>query len=127
MFSDVSGSSKLYQELGDERAKAAIDELIVMMKHFTGRFGGKVIKTIGDEVMSCFKTADDAVSAASEMQRSTVSQTGGSSLKLRIGIDFGSVLVENKDLFGNAVNNAAVEQSHGNDKRCKIFLNHTMK
>lgn len=107
LFADVSGSSKLYKEIGNASAKAAIDQAIAMMKEVTEEENGKVIKTIGDEVMSCFKQCNEAVSAAQKMQRRCRTRTGGNPIKLRIGIDFGEVIVENNDLFGNAVNNAS--------------------
>ena len=52
LFADVSGSTKLYETAGDQVAKAAIDECVRIMRERTEAAKGRVIKTIGDEVMS---------------------------------------------------------------------------
>ena len=64
LFSDVSGSTKLYETAGDQVAKAAVDECVRIMRDRTGAAKGRVIKTMGDEVMSVFPTADAAADAA---------------------------------------------------------------
>ena len=63
LFADVSGSTKLYETAGDQVAKAAIDECVKIMRERTEAAQGRVIKTIGDEVMSSFPTADAAADA----------------------------------------------------------------
>jgi hypothetical protein len=78
------------------------------MKDATTEFRGEVIKTIGDEVMSTFPTADDAVNAASQMQQriSSGNLSGRDDVRvsIRIGCHFGHVVVEKNDIFGVAVN-----------------------
>ena len=72
LFADVCGSTKLYEVHGDAKAREAIAKCVALMSESTARQGGTVIKTIGDEVMSTFKTADDAAqvySAAVEHDR----------------------------------------------------------
>src|SRR3954467_8170937 len=68
LFADVSGSTKLYETAGDAVAHAAIEKCVNLMREKTLSSKGRVIKTIGDEVMSAFQTADDAAGAAIEMQ-----------------------------------------------------------
>lgn len=109
LFADVSGSTKLYETLGDAKARDAIAQCIALMTEATERGGGTLIKTIGDEVMVTFKSADDAAQAASEMQEAI---TGGLSvdgrpLAIRVGFHYGPALLENNDVFGDAVNVAA--------------------
>jgi len=107
VFADVSGSSKLYKETGNDAAKAAIDEIVDAMRGIISSHDGKVIKTIGDEIMACFENCNNAALAAQAIQHSTLDSTKSQPLQLRIGIDFGEVLEEQGDLFGDVVNNAA--------------------
>lgn len=109
LFADVCGSTKLYETLGDAKARDAIARCVAVMSEATARQGGTVIKTIGDEVMSTFKTADDAAQAAAEMQEGITEglTVDGKPLAIRIGFHYGPALLENNDVFGDAVNVAA--------------------
>jgi class 3 adenylate cyclase len=109
LFADVAGSTALYEVLGDERAFALIEDCLSTMSVCTVELRGRVIKTIGDAVMSVFHTADDAAAAAAEMQL-RVDRLGpavGRSLGLRIGFHFGPVVAHEEDVFGDAVNLAS--------------------
>ncbi len=72
------------------------------------RCKGRVVKTIGDEVMCVFRRADDAVVAASEMQAQVdANRPGKYHVQIHIGLHYGPVLVEDNDVFGDTVNAAA--------------------
>src|SRR5678809_1715766 len=58
LFADVSGSTKLYETAGDAVAHAAIEKCVNLMREKTVQATGRVIKTIGDEVMSAVGNAD---------------------------------------------------------------------
>jgi len=109
LFADVSGSTKLYETAGDTVAHAAIEKCVNIMREKTVNAKGRVIKTIGDEVMSAFKTADDAADAAIEMQSaiSEMPPVGNTQIGIRIGFNFGPVVERDGDVFGDAVNLAA--------------------
>lgn len=107
LFADISGSSQLYAQLGNQAAKQLINAILVKLAEIISSYHGRIIKTIGDEIMASFDNFDRAVKAALELQLSCLRQSGPSKLKLRIGIDFGEVLQEQNDLFGETVNNAA--------------------
>lgn len=109
LFADVCGSTKLYEVHGDAKAREAIAKCVDLMSEATTRQGGRVIKTIGDEVMSTFDTADNAAQAAAEMQEGITEgmMIDGKPLAIRIGFHFGPALLENNDVFGDAVNVAA--------------------
>lgn len=110
MFADVSGSTRLYETLGDKDAKAVIGNTVDLMSEITRRNGGIVIKTIGDEVMSRFPSADAGVQAACGIQETLEAQPPvrpGVKVAVRIGVHFGPALLENGDVFGDAVNVAA--------------------
>ena len=109
MFADVCGSTSLYESSGDLQAKQLIDGCVNAMSEITAKHGGTVIKTIGDEVMATFDSADSALQAAAEMSSETNRQfhcpTGP--VAIRIGFHTGPVLRDEGDVFGDAVNLAA--------------------
>ena len=110
LFADVSGSTKLYETAGDQVAKAAIDQCIRIMRDCTDAAKGRVIKTIGDEVMSTFPSADAAADAAIEMQSAIgeLKPVGNSKIGIRIGFCWGPTIVQaDGDIFGDAVNVAS--------------------
>ena len=109
LFADVSGSTKLYETAGDAIAHAAIEKCVNLMREKTVGSNGRVIKTIGDEVMAAFPTADDAAGAAIEMQSaiSEMPPVGGTQIGIRIGFNHGPVVERDGDVFGDAVNLAA--------------------
>lgn len=110
LFSDVVGSTRIYEVLGDQRAREVIAVCLDLMQGATEAHKGTVIKTIGDEVMATFPTADDAMNAAAQIQRSITThpalQFEGHSVSVRIGCHFGPVVLERHDVFGATVNTA---------------------
>ncbi len=109
MFADVSGSTKLYETEGDAVAHAAIEKCINLMKEKTTAAKGRVIKTIGDEVMAAFPTADAAADASIEIQTgmAELPMVGKTKIGVRIGFNFGPIVERDGDVFGDAVNLAA--------------------
>jgi len=110
LFADVVGSTHLYEVLGDDRARATVQQCLAVMKQATEHYGGTVIKTMGDEVMSTFPSADDALNAANQMQQRITNtiriETDDSHVSIRIGCHFGPVVAEDRDIFGAAVHTA---------------------
>ncbi len=110
LFADVVGSTRLYELLGDNRARELIQLCVEVMRNATERNRGSVIKTIGDEILAIFPTTDDALNAASEMQQDIGArpelQVQGHHVAIRIGCHFGPVVLENKDIFGASVHTA---------------------
>jgi class 3 adenylate cyclase len=110
LFADVVGSTELYEALGDLKARDTITHCLEAMKGATDQHGGRVIKTIGDEIMATFPTADEALNAAREMQvaisRGAMKAGDGVSLAIRVGCDFGPVVPDERDVFGSTVHTA---------------------
>ena len=110
LFADVVGSTKLYELMGDMKARDMVATCIDVMRSATEKNSGTVIKTMGDEVMSTFPSADDALNAASEMQQAISTHPDltveGQPVAIRIGAHFGPVVLENRDIFGAAVHTA---------------------
>lgn len=112
LFADVSGSTRLYELLGDTRAFAAVNDSLNLLRRVTAAHGGRVVKTIGDEIMAVFLNAAAAVQAACEMQAEVTAQPAVEKnirIAIRIGFHCGSVLENQKDgdVFGDNVNIAA--------------------
>lgn len=110
VFADVVGSTHLYEAMGDDQARETVQRCLDVMKEATEQFGGTVIKTMGDEVMSTFVTADDAMNAAAQMQQRITNNPqiadGGTHVAIRIGCHFGPVVNEDRDIFGASVHTA---------------------
>ena len=111
LFADVVGSTQLYEQMGDLKAREMVGRCLEIMREATEQHGGTVIKTMGDEVMSTFPAADDAMNAARQMQNlisndKGLALEGGGQVAIRIGCHFGPVVQENRDIFGSAVHTA---------------------
>jgi class 3 adenylate cyclase len=108
LFADIAGSTRLYETLGDERAFATVGRSVAGMGDACRTFHGRVVKTIGDEVMSVFATADAAAQAAIAMQSSLALDTEAPlRVAIRIGFHFGPAIERDGDVFGDSVNVAA--------------------
>ncbi|MBI4880329.1 MAG: adenylate/guanylate cyclase domain-containing protein [Planctomycetes bacterium] len=102
LFADVCGSSALYERQGDVLAHEQIGAALRFLVEVVERHGGRVIKTIGDEVMCLFAGADDAFRAAAGMHAGLPA-----GMRVKTGVHCGPVLEEGGDLYGDTVNVAA--------------------
>ena len=109
LFADVSGSTKLYESVGDSSAMQAIERCLERLRQTVESSGGRVVKTIGDEVMAAFPAPDAAATAAASMQYAidALPMVGGTKLAVRIGFHCGPVIQSESDIFGDTVNVAA--------------------
>jgi class 3 adenylate cyclase len=109
LFADVAGSTQLYEKLGDAEALRAIERCLNRVERAIVACGGKVIKTIGDELMATFATPELACHAACVMHARIegLPSVAGGKLAIRVGFHYGSVLVDGVDVFGNTVNVAS--------------------
>lgn len=107
MFADVSGSSALYKRVGNEEAKAIIDEAVHFMTALTIVHEGTLVKTIGDEIMARYTEVNQACEAAIAIQQRSIKEPRLKDLGIRIGIAYGEVLITTNDVFGDRVNDAA--------------------
>jgi class 3 adenylate cyclase len=112
MFADIAQSTKLYDKIGNTAAHALISLCIAAMAKVCSEHEGTVIKTIGDEIMCSFPSAKGAVDAAMAMQAAVDAipeseLSGYYAPDIYVGIDYGPVIVENSDVFGDSVNVAS--------------------
>ncbi|MEO7758050.1 MAG: adenylate/guanylate cyclase domain-containing protein, partial [Dokdonella sp.] len=109
LFADVSGSTRLFETRGDEVARRLIGNVLSALAEVSARHGGRVVKTIGDEIMCTFPGPLHGLLAATDMQRRIKNdpEFARDNLAIRIGLHHGEALLENGDVFGDAVNTAA--------------------
>ena len=69
IFADISGSTSLYETLGNERATEAVTQVTQWIGDTIEAHGGRVVKKLGDGVLALFGDASGAVSAMSAMLR----------------------------------------------------------
>ncbi|MBB4477866.1 adenylate/guanylate cyclase domain-containing protein [Rhizobium etli] len=118
LFTDLKGSTAMYERLGDLNAYALVREHFALLGATVQEHSGAIVKTIGDAVMAAFSRPADAVSAAlhmlGEIERFN-SEHGDPSIILKIGAHCGPsiavTLNDNLDYFGQTVNVAARVQS----------------
>ena len=118
LFTDLKGSTAMYERLGDLNAYALVREHFALLGAAVQEHSGAVVKTIGDAVMAVFSRPTDAVSAALDIlgviERYN-GEHGNPSIILKIGAHCGPsiavTLNDNLDYFGQTVNVAARVQS----------------
>src|ERR1041384_2359832 len=101
LFADISGSTRLYEELGDAQALSRIDRCLRPLRHAALEFDGRGVKTTGDGVTCSFEQAGARPRAARFMQTRLAEQAalGGPSLAIHVGCHYGSVLANGGDPF----------------------------
>jgi class 3 adenylate cyclase len=109
LFVDISGSSRLYQELGDAVAHQRVRDGLAVLRDVIEARSGRVIKNIGDGLLCEFAEADAALIAAEAMQLAIEHAGAGRDPKLgiHVGCHLGPVIDTAGDLFGDTVNIAA--------------------
>ena len=109
LFADVSGSTKLFETRGDLEARRLIAAILGALSEVTARHGGRVIKTIGDEIMCTYPGPMQGLLCAVDMQKRIAHDANFAKdrLAIRIGLHHGDTLIEDNDVYGDAVNVAA--------------------
>jgi class 3 adenylate cyclase len=105
VFTDTVGFTKRTGE-NEEEALGLLHADFAIMRDVAERFEGEVKKSTGDGLLIVFPSAIQAVSGAVEMQRrlGEVAKGNPRSLRHRIGIHLGDVLLSSDDVIGNGVN-----------------------
>src|SRR5947207_10972095 len=102
LFTDVEGSTRLLQELGDAYADALAEHRRVLREAFA-RHDGVEVDTQGDAFFVAFPTAPGAVAAATEAQQ--VLEAGP--IRVRMGIHTGTPHITGEGYVGSDVHRAA--------------------
>lgn len=111
LFADIVGSTRLYDSLGDERARKIVAVTLDMLAEVVTRYQGTVVKMIGDEIMCTFDDAEIATKAACDMQETIEDAINDNvnevPVTIRVGYHFGPCVLEDGDVHGDAVNVSA--------------------
>jgi class 3 adenylate cyclase len=109
MFVDIVGSTGLYESLGDARAHQLVAATLQLMTVAVQTCGGCVVKTVGDELLCTYPSADGAALGGIAIQKALIGLQvpNAERLAVRIGINFGPVVEAKGDVFGDSVNVAA--------------------
>lgn len=109
LFADVCGSTHLFERFGDAKAKDVVGAALDIMSREVKAVSGRVVKTIGDEVMAVFDTADQACACALAIHPGVAEDAKMKeyNIAVKVGFHFGEVIADDGDVFGDAVNVAA--------------------
>ena len=115
VFTDLAGSTAMYQRVGQARAFRFVQDHFRVLTEAIASHRGAVVKTIGDAVMATFETGPDALAAAVAIQRGIRDLNGDPDLDtarvVKIGVHQGPcvavTLNDRLDYFGTTVNIAA--------------------
>jgi class 3 adenylate cyclase len=128
MFTDLKGSTALYERIGDARAYNLVREHFAFLGDIVRAAEGAIIKTVGDAVMAAFPDPAAAVRAALAVQQRVAAfnaahaaASGGEAIVIKLGLHRGPCIAvtlnDRLDYFGSTVNLAArlQGQSRGGD------------
>ena len=104
-FADMVGFTLLSQHLGDDELAAVVRRFEEISYDIVAAHGGRVVKTIGDEVM--FVVSDPASAARIGIELAEAYADDDLLGDVRVGLAAGSLLVRDGDYFGPTVNLAA--------------------
>jgi class 3 adenylate cyclase len=114
LFTDLQGSTKLYDDLGDTTAYRLVRDHFAFLSERVQRNNGFIVKTVGDAVMAAFADPAEAVRAALSIQDEVASFNRGRSdagIVLKLGLHVGSCIAvtvgDVLDYFGSTVNTAS--------------------
>lgn len=103
LIADITGSTRLYEQLSDLDALAQISMILARMRETIEEFGGHCVKSQGDDTLSFFADADQAFNAA----RAMIEAEWSFGLAVHAGVYWGDVLSQDADIYGDAVNTAS--------------------
>jgi predicted ATPase/class 3 adenylate cyclase len=108
VFSDIEGSTKLLQRLGDRYA-ATLDEHRRLIAAAVESNGGRVFGSEGDALFCAFPTAGGAIAAAAAAQRSLTGHEWpeDGAVRVRMGVHSGEALATGGDFVGLALHQVA--------------------
>jgi len=104
VFTDLTGYTNTVSRSDREALRELIASHEMLVAPVLERYGGRIVKNLGDSYMALFDAATDAVRACLELVEN-IPQEGRFSI--RAGLATGDVEVIDGDAFGDAVNMAA--------------------
>jgi class 3 adenylate cyclase len=137
LFTDIKGSTDLYNRVGDARAYGLVREHFAELTRAVREHDGGVVKTIGDAVMAAFTSPADALAAALAIRdaialfnQRLAAESGSERIAIlvKVGLHSGACIAvtlnDRLDYFGSTVNLAA--RLEGESSGGDIVLSETM-
>jgi class 3 adenylate cyclase len=106
MFTDLVGSTKMTQELGDVGAQQVVRTHNAIVRNALAAYHGREVKHTGDGIMAVFSNASNAIASTMVMQQELAKHNGTQGnlpVKVRIGLNAGAAVEEEDDFFGTTV------------------------
>ena len=120
MFSDLVGSSSMFNQMGDAEAYHVVREHFAELNSIMRRHDGSIVKTVGDGIHASFRLPENAIQAAIEMQKAMPDfnrRLGLEDVSIRIGLHLGNsiavTLNDRLDYYGEVVNLTARLEGQG--------------
>lgn len=113
VFADLTGSTKLFELQGNTVATQVVTRCTQMLGRHFSMAGGRVVKYLGDGLLVLFDGCQDAIDSASRtrdvLYDFNLEQIDSmrTPLGLKVGIEYGSVIEQHGDCYGDAVNVAS--------------------
>ncbi|HEY1954537.1 MAG TPA: DUF5939 domain-containing protein [Polyangiaceae bacterium] len=115
LFSDLTGSTALYSEVGDAAAFRLVDDHFDLLREAVAAHDGAVVKTMGDAVMAAFtdesSSAEAAIDCLIRFEAFRKKSKHGERTGLKLGLYGGACYVVTAnaalDYFGSTVNVAS--------------------
>ncbi len=113
-FSDIEGSTRLLQKLGDNYSDLLFQQKKIMEGEFNS-YNGEISDISGDGFFVIFETASDAVKCAVSIQQKVYSHRWpeNSEVRIRMGIHTGEVKISDSGYSGIDIHRAARIMSAG--------------
>jgi class 3 adenylate cyclase len=111
MFVDMAGFAERTARQSRDQNKAMLRDFAGMLVPLIARFGGRLVKSIGDALLVAFRSPTDSVRCGMAMHDAVaaynVARPGLEGIQIRVALNVGEVRLETDDVFGDAVNIAA--------------------
>lgn len=115
MFTDIKGSTTFFDMRGDLEGVTMLQRHNELVVPPIEAHGGRVLQRLGDGLLATFPTATPGVRAGIEIQKRLHEYNSRApereQIHVRVGLNSGMGLVEESNVFGDAVNTAARVQT----------------
>ena len=110
LYADIAAYSRLTEQDEEGTHHRLVESMKIMEAYVTAN-NGRVVHTAGDAILAEFKDVDSALQCAVNEQLAAREMNArfpvNQQVLFRIGVNFGEVIADNGDIYGNAVNLAA--------------------
>lgn len=110
LLADVVGYSRLMSVDEEGTHLRLTDYVKILIEPAVAEHRGRLVRSMGDGMLVEFDSALDAVRCGVDIQRALTEQESletNQRIQLRIGINTGDVIVDDRDIYGNSINIAA--------------------